>query len=105
MRNIRLRRDSVISPSISSFSSLTAMAASVSSNEGTSSAPVATLSDHGLPMLELRDHGDVCRLRALLTLAGLERDLRPLGERLEPVTEDRAVMDEQVLRPFGRGDE
>src|SRR6478735_9672494 len=49
----------------------------------------------------LRDDDDVRCLRALRALAGLERDLRPLGERLEAVTGDVAVMHEQVLRPLG----
>src|SRR5262245_56911164 len=53
----------------------------------------------------LRHERDVGRLGALLTLARLERHLRPLGERLEAVTGHVAVMHEKVLGPLGRGDE
>src|SRR5215212_1785487 len=48
---------------------------------------------------------DVLRLGALLPLGGLELDLRALGERLEAVACDRAVVDEQVLAALVGGDE
>src|SRR6188472_11159 len=71
---------------------------------GASSAPVAVRRPRAADV-QLRNDGDVDRLRALLTLTGLVRDLRPIGERLEAVTGDAAVMHEEVLRPLGRGDE
>src|SRR6476469_10518346 len=99
-RNILLRRASVISPSISIFSSLTAMAHSLPLSYGRCGAR-GRRSDHGNPATGLRDDDDVRCLRPLRALAGLERDLRSLGERLEAVTGDVAVMHEQVLRPLG----
>src|SRR2546423_5905613 len=40
---------------------------------------------------------DVDRLRAFLTLARLELDLCPLGERLEAIAPDVGVMHEEIL--------
>src|SRR3954454_13343447 len=51
------------------------------------------------------DDGHVLCLGALLTLDALELDLRALGERLEAVAGDCAVVDEQVLTACVRGDE
>src|SRR6478609_10570733 len=99
-RNIRLRRASVISPSISIFSSLTAMAHSLPLSYERCGAR-GRRSDHGHPATGLRDDDDVRCLRPLRALAGLERDLRSLGERLEAVTGDVAVMHEKVLGPLG----
>src|SRR5712691_10350074 len=44
-----------------------------------------------------RDRDDVRRLGALRALAGLELDLRTLGERLEAAAANRRVVDEHVL--------
>src|SRR5204862_310253 len=49
------------------------------------------------PGAALRDRDDVRRLGALLPLAGLELDLRALGERLEARAADLREVDEQVL--------
>src|SRR3990170_658128 len=80
MRNIPLRNASTTSPSSSIFSSFSAMIASL-------------------------DQDDVERLRALLTLARLELDLRTLSERLEAVAADAGVVDEEILRAVLRCDE
>src|ERR687895_274174 len=53
----------------------------------------------------LRDGGDVRRLGALLALTRFELDARALGEALEAVTGDVAVVDEEILRSLVRGDE
>src|SRR5215211_895960 len=45
----------------------------------------------------LGDELDVLRLGALRTLGALELDLRAFGERLVALSDDRAVVDEQVL--------
>src|SRR3712207_9506005 len=46
----------------------------------------------------LRDRGDVCRLRTLRALAGLELDASALGQALEALTGDVAVVNEEILR-------
>jgi putative membrane protein len=51
------------------------------------------------------DESDVLRLGALCALGAFELDLRTLGERLEAVAGDCAVVDEQVLTACVRGDE
>src|SRR6478736_650630 len=104
-RNIRLRRASVISPSISIFSSLTAMRSSFQRTDSMVRRPWPPPKRRPRASSYLRDDDDVRCLRALRALAGLERDLRPLGERLEAVTGDVAVMHEKVLRPLGGLDE
>src|SRR4051812_21214477 len=45
----------------------------------------------------LGDELDVLRLGSLCTLGAVELDLRALGERLVALSDDRAVVDEQVL--------
>src|SRR6476659_10938219 len=51
------------------------------------------------------DDGHVLCLGALLTLDALELDLRALGERLEAVAGDCAVVEQQVLTACVRGNE
>src|SRR5262249_51850421 len=48
---------------------------------------------------------DVLRLRALLALLGVVRDLRALAQRAVAVSLDRAVMNEEVLATVVRCDE
>src|SRR5262249_28726695 len=48
---------------------------------------------------------NIDRLGALLTFARLELDLRVLAERLEPLTDDVGVVDEEVLATLVRRDE
>src|ERR687891_655731 len=76
-----LRNASTTSPSSSIFSSFSGMTAS------------------------LRGLDDVERLRPLLTLTGLELDLRSLGEGLESVSTDAGVMNEEILATVRRRDE
>src|SRR2546427_103535 len=51
------------------------------------------------------NHSDVGRLRALLPLAGLELDLRALGQRLEALAGDVRVVHEEILLTPLWGDE
>src|SRR5919108_1263831 len=100
--NIRLRRASTTSPSISSFSSFSAMMLPFMLGRGESRPPARPrLGSRRL----LGDRSDVCRLRTFGAFALLELDARTLGEGLEPLTGDVAVMHEHILRALVRGDE
>src|SRR5207245_4205392 len=55
--------------------------------------------------VSLGDRSDVGRFRTLRALALLELHARALGERLEAVAGDAAVMDEEILRSLVGGDE
>src|SRR5439155_20277835 len=66
---------------------------------GASGAPHVTGGD------PLADGHDVGRLGALGALPALELHLRAFDQRLEAVSGDRRVMDEQILRSFVRRDE
>src|SRR5262245_36656116 len=90
MRNIRLRRASTTSPSISIFSSLPVI------------APPLSFSSAGDL---LGDGRDVGRFGALCALARLVLDTRAFGERLEALADDVRVVHEKILRAFVRGDE
>src|SRR6187402_147262 len=89
------------SPSISTFASFSAMAAFRYSDG------CGRRSGHSLNYSLLLRGGedDVGRLGALVALARLVLDLRALGEGLEPVAADAAVVDEEILATILRGDE
>src|SRR5258708_1994491 len=100
MRNIPFLSASTISPVISTFSSFWAMVASrLKDVGGGRKARRPDLRAH-----ELRENGDVRGLRALLTLLGLELDLRALGQRPVAAALDRAEVHEQVLTAVVRRD-
>src|SRR5262249_17783016 len=72
------------------------------------SSPRPALAGRGAPCITMRDDldgDDVRRLRALRPLAGLVLDLRVLGERLESLAGNVAVVDEEVLASLVRRDE
>src|SRR5215210_4228187 len=95
---MRPRRASVTSPSSSIFSSFSFIP--LRSVEGW-----AAIRRPRPSFLDLRDRGHVGRLGTLRALAGLERHPGALDERLEALAGDVAVVDEQVLCAFIRGDE
>src|SRR4029453_940929 len=99
MRNIRPRRASVTSPSNSTLSPFSSLIVTPSV-EGGAAAERAAAYTH-----ELRDRSHVGRLGTLRAFALLERDPCALGERLEAVAGDVAVVHEQVLRAFIGRDE
>ena len=90
-RNMRLRRASTISPSISIFASFSAKEASYLITRRKTrgrSRPRVAVGRSG-------DRGDVRRLGALRALARLVLHARSFGERLEALAENVAVMDER----------
>jgi len=92
----------MISPSISIFSSFSAMTPPFGSYE--ERGPRSSRRPRASPEA-LGDQGDVRRLGAFRTFALLELNTRTLGKGLEALSSDVAVMDEEILRSLVGGDE
>src|SRR6516165_513434 len=97
-----LRNASTTSPVTSTFSSLTAIRASLPNAGRWTNRRSAIRPPR--PRAGLDDY-DGLRLGALRALLGLELHLRTLGQRLEALTADRAEMHEHVLAAITRSDE
>src|SRR5215210_2542268 len=100
---MELRRASMTSPSISTFSSFPIPHLSGRSTV-TATGAAATALERRYDELRA-DRGDVSRLGAFLALSLFELDARTLGQGLEALTGDVAVMDEEILGALVRGDE
>src|SRR5437764_9068001 len=72
--------------------------------DGCKTIPCRALATFGVGPLR-RNRRDVLRLGPFCALGRLELHLRILGERLVALPDDRAVMDEEILAAFVRGDE